>query len=226
MTRPVGQLLLAIVVLGARPASAQVTPAPDYTPPDDTPSVRVGGTLFADYSYTLAPEAIDAEGRALQRQLLQRRTGVSQRHRPAQSPVRLPHHARRRARDGRRQLAQRSHDAGLEVRLRAAQPRRLAVARQLRARGDDSDAVRGLRGEHLSIPLSGHRLRRTRRISPLVRLRDRIPNAVSQGLRRGGRRPVQRRRVLAIRDQRSEGAAGSRHASSVSRTPMPHGDCA
>jgi hypothetical protein len=66
MTRPAGLLLLTIVAtvaLGTTPAVAQVTPAPDYTPPDDTPGVRVGGTLFADYTYTLAPDAIDAEGR-------------------------------------------------------------------------------------------------------------------------------------------------------------------
>jgi hypothetical protein len=64
MTRSTGWLLVLILLVpGARVTRAQVTPAPDYTPPDDTPSVRVGGTLFADYSYTLAPEAIDAEGR-------------------------------------------------------------------------------------------------------------------------------------------------------------------
>jgi hypothetical protein len=43
-------------------AAAQVTPANPYPPPDDTPSIRVGGTLFADYTYTLAPETTDADG--------------------------------------------------------------------------------------------------------------------------------------------------------------------
>ena len=61
MAPRVGWLVLT-TVLFAGAASAQVTPAPDYTAPDDTPSVRVGGTLFADYSYTLAPETIDADG--------------------------------------------------------------------------------------------------------------------------------------------------------------------
>ena len=56
MAPRVGWLVLT-TVLFAGAASAQVTPAPDYTPPDDTPSVRVGGTLFADYTYTLAPES-------------------------------------------------------------------------------------------------------------------------------------------------------------------------
>src|SRR5256885_1221730 len=31
-------------------ASAQVTPAAGYTPPDDTPSFKVGSTIFADYT--------------------------------------------------------------------------------------------------------------------------------------------------------------------------------
>lgn len=63
MARRVGWLVLT-TVLFARAVSAQVTPAPDYTPPDDAPSVRVGGTLFGDYSYTLAPETVGADGRS------------------------------------------------------------------------------------------------------------------------------------------------------------------
>jgi hypothetical protein len=43
-------------------ASAQVTPAAGYTPPDDTPSIRVGATIFSDYTYTDAPKATDADG--------------------------------------------------------------------------------------------------------------------------------------------------------------------
>jgi len=30
--------------------------------PDDTPSIRVGATLYADYTYTVSPEATDADG--------------------------------------------------------------------------------------------------------------------------------------------------------------------
>jgi hypothetical protein len=56
--------LTTVFVLYGTPASAQVTPAPERIPPDDTPSVRVGGTLFADYTYTLAPKAEDADGRS------------------------------------------------------------------------------------------------------------------------------------------------------------------
>jgi hypothetical protein len=42
-------------------ALAQVTPASGYTPPDDTPSVRVGGTLFLDYTLTQDPKVTDAD---------------------------------------------------------------------------------------------------------------------------------------------------------------------
>ena len=44
------------------PCAAQVTPAAGYTPPDDTPSIRVGVTLFADYTYHQQPKIKDADG--------------------------------------------------------------------------------------------------------------------------------------------------------------------
>jgi len=43
-------------------ALAQVTPAAGYTPPDDTPSVRVGATIFTDYTFQQSPEITDADG--------------------------------------------------------------------------------------------------------------------------------------------------------------------
>ena len=46
-------------------ASAQITPAAGYTPPDDTPSIRVGVTLFGDYTYTQSPQTTDADGNAV-----------------------------------------------------------------------------------------------------------------------------------------------------------------
>jgi len=39
-------------------AAAQVTPAAGSTPPDDTPSVKLGGVIFADYTYTASPETV------------------------------------------------------------------------------------------------------------------------------------------------------------------------
>ncbi|PWT85784.1 MAG: hypothetical protein C5B57_02315 [Blastocatellia bacterium] len=46
-------------------ALAQVTPAAGYTPPDDTPSIRIGVTLYTDYTYTLNPESTDADGNVI-----------------------------------------------------------------------------------------------------------------------------------------------------------------
>jgi hypothetical protein len=46
----------------AAPCRAQVTPAAGYTPPDDTPSIKVGVTVFADYTVQQAPKIKDADG--------------------------------------------------------------------------------------------------------------------------------------------------------------------
>jgi len=43
-------------------ASAQVTPAAGYTPPDDTPTIKIGAVIFADYTYTDSPKGTDADG--------------------------------------------------------------------------------------------------------------------------------------------------------------------
>ena len=47
-------------------ASAQVTPAAGYTPPDDNPSFKVGATIFGDYTYIDSPQSLEAFGRTLQ----------------------------------------------------------------------------------------------------------------------------------------------------------------
>ncbi|HSL21330.1 MAG TPA: hypothetical protein VK886_07340 [Vicinamibacterales bacterium] len=49
-------------MLAAASARAQVTPAAPYTPPDDTPSIRVGATIFADYTLQQSPDVRDAAG--------------------------------------------------------------------------------------------------------------------------------------------------------------------
>jgi hypothetical protein len=60
-------LTAAAVVMAAsvQTASAQVTPAQTVTPPDDTPSIRVGVTLYADYTYTQNPETTDSDGNVI-----------------------------------------------------------------------------------------------------------------------------------------------------------------
>ena len=52
--------LLVVTVSSA--AFAQVTPAAGYTPPDDTPTVRVGATIFADYTFQQKPRILDVDG--------------------------------------------------------------------------------------------------------------------------------------------------------------------
>lgn len=61
--RRLGVGLFASAMLLFSPALwAQVTPAEGYTAPDDTPTVKVGGTIFADYTYTDEPTIIDVDG--------------------------------------------------------------------------------------------------------------------------------------------------------------------
>jgi hypothetical protein len=55
----VGAVLYSLI--GVSPVFGQVTPAAGYVPPDDTPSIRVGATIFADYTITQEPKATDAD---------------------------------------------------------------------------------------------------------------------------------------------------------------------
>ncbi len=50
---------LGAALLAAPMAHAQVTPAAGYSPPDDTPKISVGVTLFANYSYQDTPTVTD-----------------------------------------------------------------------------------------------------------------------------------------------------------------------
>lgn len=54
-----------IGALIAMNAAAQVTPAAGSTPPDDNPTVKVGGTMFADYTYVDSPTTTDADGNVI-----------------------------------------------------------------------------------------------------------------------------------------------------------------
>ena len=56
----VGTVLLVFGLSGF--ASAQVTPAAGYVPPDDTPSIRVGATIFLNYTVQARPKITDADG--------------------------------------------------------------------------------------------------------------------------------------------------------------------
>jgi hypothetical protein len=56
-----GAWAMLLAVAGAASAHAQVTPAAGATPPDDTPSVRVGVTIYTDYTYQDEPKITDAD---------------------------------------------------------------------------------------------------------------------------------------------------------------------
>ena len=58
-------IALVFTIVVARSASAQVTPAAGYTPPDDTPSIKVGVTIYTDYTYQQNPQATDADGNTI-----------------------------------------------------------------------------------------------------------------------------------------------------------------
>src|ERR671936_274690 len=63
LTRLVGALVL--VMCSVRSAWAQITPAAGYTPPDDTPSIRIGAVIYMDYTYQQSPESADADGNTI-----------------------------------------------------------------------------------------------------------------------------------------------------------------
>jgi hypothetical protein len=67
-TRPtlIHSVLALAALLGfASTARAQITPAAGYTPPDDTPSIRVGVTIFYDYTYQTDPQVTDSDGNTI-----------------------------------------------------------------------------------------------------------------------------------------------------------------
>jgi hypothetical protein len=58
--------LVGALILGSAAAGrAQVTPAAGHTPPDDTPSVKVGVVIYSDYTYTDEPTTLDADKNAI-----------------------------------------------------------------------------------------------------------------------------------------------------------------
>src|SRR5712671_6410216 len=67
MTRPAVRFAVLAILCFARPVSAQITPAAGYTPPDDTPSIRVGMTLYPTYTYQTEPKITDADGNTVNR---------------------------------------------------------------------------------------------------------------------------------------------------------------
>ncbi len=63
--RLVIRVWIAVMALGVGTSAALAqtgAPAAPAAKPDDTPSIRIGATLFADYTYTASPESTDADG--------------------------------------------------------------------------------------------------------------------------------------------------------------------
>src|SRR5262245_39995957 len=65
--RPAALLALLCSLAFVRTASAQVTPAAGYTPPDDTPRINAGMTLFPLFTVQTDPNITDADGNSVNR---------------------------------------------------------------------------------------------------------------------------------------------------------------
>lgn len=55
----------AVLVVSSTGAFAQVTPAEGFTPPDDTPTYRVGAVIYGDYTYIASPTTKDTDGNTI-----------------------------------------------------------------------------------------------------------------------------------------------------------------
>ncbi len=58
----VAMAAVAFLLVSGQAAHAQVTRAAGYTPPDDTPSIKIGAVVFADFTAQQKPAARDADG--------------------------------------------------------------------------------------------------------------------------------------------------------------------
>lgn len=58
-------LLTVMCTLSASATFAQITPAAGYTPPDDTPSIKVGAVIYADWTVQTTPDIVDSDGNAI-----------------------------------------------------------------------------------------------------------------------------------------------------------------
>ena len=158
--------LAVLLMAAARPAAAQVTPAAGYTPPDDTPSIRVGLTLFRNYTYQTSrrsrtPTATASTGA---RSTSRAPTSTS----PAKSRTSSPSGSRptSRARAAVTLGAAARLEDSLVFRIKYAyapvQLRRLDDARLVGPLRHPADAVGRLRRRHLPLSFPGHGVRGAR----------------------------------------------------------------
>jgi len=59
--------LMVLGLMTSATAFAQITPAAGFTPPDDTPSIKVGMTLYPAFTYQANPTVTDGDGNAVNR---------------------------------------------------------------------------------------------------------------------------------------------------------------
>src|SRR6267378_2832493 len=126
--------VMALAIVGyASNASAQITPAAGYTPPDD------GRRRWE-------PDSL---------QPVQRHPQLHQHHRQHLAHRRVSDHTGHLARDQRDELAERQSRIPDQVRVRAVQSRRLDDEGLVRPLRHSADALARLRRGHLPVPLPG-----------------------------------------------------------------------
>ena len=135
-----------------------------YTPPDDTPSIRVGvDDLRRLHRITTSPQTTDADGNRHSCERVQRRPQLHQRHRQHLPSRGIPRHARRGARDQRGQRAERQPRVPHQVRVRCSSTSTTGCRGLVRAVRHPADAVARLRRGHLPLSVPGDDVRRARR---------------------------------------------------------------
>jgi hypothetical protein len=65
LRRMSARITIGLLALSAGTASAQVTPAAGSTPPDDTPSITVGATIYPNYVSQTDPKVTDTDGNTI-----------------------------------------------------------------------------------------------------------------------------------------------------------------
>ncbi len=214
-TTPARRLTLALAICAAGlalspPASAQVTAAAGYVPPDDKPALKVGFTLFADYTYTDSPTAKNADGSDYNPNAF----NVSRAYINITGQL---HHlvSFRITPDITRETgAGSSLNGSYTFRLKYGFGQFnlddwLPKGSWVRL-GLQQTPVHRLRRGHLPIPVPERDHRRPRRLHDVVRPRALQPRQLPGQLRRRPRRHLQRRGVQQGRGERPEGLPGPR----------------
>ena len=153
-------------------ADAQVTPAAGYTPPDDTPSIKIGAVIFADYTYQQKPTAKDAAGNEINPNSFNVTRAYINVTGNISHLVGVPRDARRRRAQS---LPGTSLDGSVTYRLKYAYAQfnldDWLPKGSLRAPRDAADAVHRQHRGHLPLPLPGHPVHRARRLHVVGRPR-------------------------------------------------------